>query len=400
MTVTNELAVVPYSVDEVRPSILPSRQLDRLAFEPRTWEDAMRTAVVLCKGRLLPPALASNPEAVVTILVLGRELGLTISQSIRGIHVIDGKPSISAQLMVSLVLQSGLAERFDLTVSTAEIATYVTRRRGSQHDTTLSWTIEQARTAGLLGKGPWKAYPQAMLRARASAELCRAVYPDVVSGLYDPEELTTTASDARVEVSRPLERDTRPQPRPESKPEPAPSEPPVAHDSTPAPLTERQQAAADLEALELAMGGRVACVAAFGTWPRTPRQAKAYLAQAAKYQAGKLVEKEAEVHPKNGQIPITTAAEFQARLKPLDLPAERLEKEAWECFGVAVSSLNPWQRTAYLTLLEAGFYSEDVGADLVELYGAKSAQDATQGEWAAYLADINSGAVGKPEGDL
>jgi hypothetical protein len=37
--------------------------------------------------------------------------------------------------------------------------------------------------------GAWETHPRAMCMARAKSALCRLVYPDVVGGLYTPEEL-------------------------------------------------------------------------------------------------------------------------------------------------------------------------------------------------------------------
>jgi hypothetical protein len=62
--------------------------------------------------------------------------------------------------------------------------------------------MEQARVAGLVrGGGQWQTYPEAMLRARCAAALARIVYPDLVAGVYDPDELAGT--DAPVATSRP-----------------------------------------------------------------------------------------------------------------------------------------------------------------------------------------------------
>ncbi len=52
----------------------------------------------------------------------------------------------------------------------------------------VSWTIEQAKHAGLAGKDNWKKYPQAMLRARCISEGIRAVYPAAIGGMLIAEE--------------------------------------------------------------------------------------------------------------------------------------------------------------------------------------------------------------------
>ena len=52
------------------------------------------------------------------------------------------------------------------------------------------WTIEMARTAGLVKeKSNWVKIPTDMLVARAQSRLARMVYPDLLAGLYTPDEL-------------------------------------------------------------------------------------------------------------------------------------------------------------------------------------------------------------------
>lgn len=168
--------------------------INRNAFEPTSMKEAMWLASELCNSGLLPSGIKSPQDALI-ILIQGRELGLTAIQSIRSINIIDGRPALSAQLMQALVLRSGLAETFEQVESTPEVATYETKRAGASQPTRLSWTIQQAEAAGLLGRKNWRAYPSEMLRARCISALCRESYPDVVAGLYTPDELTGTGSD-------------------------------------------------------------------------------------------------------------------------------------------------------------------------------------------------------------
>lgn len=319
------------------------RQLDRLAYEPNTWKEAFEMAQALCKGRLLPEAL-QTPEAAVTVLVLGRELGLTAMQSIRGIHVVKGKPCLSAQLMVALVRQSGLAETFDLVETTAERAAYVTRRRGSPRDIEIAWTIEQARVASLLGNNTWKSYPAAMLRARASAELCRAVYPDVVAGLYDPDEVASieVREEAKPERTRRARKDAAEKPT----------------DAAPAqekadPVVDRAQVLADLAALETLMGGRHAAVEALGPWPTTPREGVAYLARAVQLQAGESkptgAEQPAEPSAPTAGSPTMALADLWKLIRGQERDAKA---DVAALFGKEVGQLAPTERWIYGTLLE------------------------------------------------
>ena len=157
------------------------------AFEPNSLGQAFRISKMLVASGLLPKAL-NTPEAACAVIICGRELGLTMMQSVRSIHIIEGKPSLSADLMVALVKRSPLCRYFIMVESTATSATYETQREGQPGPERLTFTIEDAARAGLTGKDNWKKYPAGMLRARCKSGLARAVYEDALMGVGTPDE--------------------------------------------------------------------------------------------------------------------------------------------------------------------------------------------------------------------
>jgi hypothetical protein len=161
---------------------------DKLAFEPANWDQAFKVATVLFKSGVLPDNIKS-PEAAVAIVMRGRELGMTAMQALTSIHVVKGKTGLSADLMAALILQSGLADYFEPAESSDTKAVYVTKRKG-RPEKSQTWTIEMAKAAGVYQTNDvWKKYPAAMLRHRAASDLAKSIYPEVVLGLYDPEEI-------------------------------------------------------------------------------------------------------------------------------------------------------------------------------------------------------------------
>lgn len=207
-------------------------------FAPQGLEQAMKLAETLAKSNLLPGPLRGKPSDVLVTLITGHELGLSPMQAVRGLHVIDGKAVMSADLTVALVLKRrDVCEWFRLTESTDKRATYQTKRVHSE-PVTISWTIEQASAAGLAGRDNWKKHTAAMLRARAASALARAVYPDLVLGVYDPDEAEEFTPAPRV-VAPPPQASTLPaavegeivspppdepsSSAPETTPEPAPA---------------------------------------------------------------------------------------------------------------------------------------------------------------------------------
>jgi hypothetical protein len=129
-----------------------------------------------------------TPAAAFVVIATGMELGLSPMQALRGIYIVQGKPVLSSDLLVALVKRSPVCLFFRLIESTGERATYETHRKGEPEPTALTWTADDAKRAGLLSKDSWRAHPAAMLRARCAAALARAVYPDLLLGVYEESE--------------------------------------------------------------------------------------------------------------------------------------------------------------------------------------------------------------------
>lgn len=165
--------------------------------------DVERLATMLAKSRLLPPDLIGKEADIAVTVMAGHELGLAPMAALRGIHVVKGKPVLSADTMVAIALSSGAADYFTCIETTGRSATYETKRRGSPHPVRLTFTIDQAQAAGLLrGGGNWQMYPEAMLRARCKAALARDVYPDALAGCYEENELAELGQGAAAGPTR------------------------------------------------------------------------------------------------------------------------------------------------------------------------------------------------------
>lgn len=199
---------------------LSDRRTDVAAFEPASIDEALAVSKLLVSSRLLPRSI-TTPEAAFAVIVTGRELGLSAMQSLRAIHIVEGKPTLSADLMVALVKKSDACLFFRLVESSATVAIYEAHRRNEPSPTRLSFTFEEAKAAGVTGKDNWRKYPAAMLRARCAAALARAVFPDLVLGVYDPDELSPA-----VDVT----------------PAPSPAPAPVAVEVAPAPARRQKRA--------------------------------------------------------------------------------------------------------------------------------------------------------------
>ena len=138
----------------------------------------------------VPTGLRGKPESVLACILYGAELGLGPMQSLNSIHVIEGRTAMSPELMRAMVARHG--HRIDVIENSATACEVKGIRADTGSTATVRWTMEDAKLAGLAGKNNWKTYPRAMLLARATSELCRIVFPDIIAGLsYTPEEVAS-----------------------------------------------------------------------------------------------------------------------------------------------------------------------------------------------------------------
>ena len=164
-------------------------------FEPQNLNEAMTLATTIAPSALLPAHLRGKPADLLITVMTGRELGLSPMQAIRGMYVVNGKAAISADMMVALCArQRSICRYFMVRESTAERATYETHREGHPEPTRITFTMGEASKAGLLSNATWAKYPAAMLRARAASALARAVYPDLLAGVYEDGEAQEIAA--------------------------------------------------------------------------------------------------------------------------------------------------------------------------------------------------------------
>ena len=154
---------------------------------PSEWQAIKDQAYTLARSGLVPKALRGRPDDIMVIALAGRELGVPPMAALSRIHVVDGKPTLAAELMVALLQRAG----HELWVEGSEKeATASGRRKGSERTQSITWTLADAQKAGVEKKDNWRKYPAAMLRARAISALCRFAFADVLMGYtYVPEEM-------------------------------------------------------------------------------------------------------------------------------------------------------------------------------------------------------------------
>lgn len=162
--------------------------------QPSLLEQKGQYATWLAKADLLPVAYRGKPANVLLAIEYGEALGIAPMTAINMIHVIEGKPTISAGLMASLVRNAGHRLRVETDATTdpqnpSATATLI-RRDDPEFTFTATWDYKRAIEAGLGKKSNWQNYKINMCKARAISEVCRDACPEVLAGIaYTPDEL-------------------------------------------------------------------------------------------------------------------------------------------------------------------------------------------------------------------
>ena len=163
---------------------------DRYAGLPTLAETEMMVKAMAASGFYKE---ARDYNRALTLVLVGRDCGMTPTESLAGIHIIEGKPSFSATTLATQVKRS-LKYDYEVREATTTVCRieFFEIRNGTRHSLgESSYTIEQAKAAGLAGKDNWRKYPDDMLFARAISKGMRRYAPDALHGVpvYETNEM-------------------------------------------------------------------------------------------------------------------------------------------------------------------------------------------------------------------
>jgi len=127
-----------------------------------------------------------NQDQAVALMLLAQSEQMHPFSVCAQFDIIQGRPALKSQAGLARFQAAGgkiqWLERTD-TKASAKFS------HPSGGDLVVTWTIEQAKAAGLTGKQSWVQYSRAMLSARVVAEGVRAIFPACLNGVYLAEEV-------------------------------------------------------------------------------------------------------------------------------------------------------------------------------------------------------------------
>jgi len=167
------------------------------------WTDVLPAvgdlAAKISQTEFVPDTMRGKPAVVAAAILYGRELGLAPMTSLRSVSLIKGRPALSAEAMRAMVLAAGHDIRFQ--EMTAARCVIVGRRRGQDETTSVTFTMDDAKKMGVGGGQQYSKMPRQMLAARATSELCRLIFADVIGGLISDVEAEEADSEPLATVT-------------------------------------------------------------------------------------------------------------------------------------------------------------------------------------------------------
>lgn len=194
----------------------------------------------LAPSTILPTAYRGNAANAFVAAETGAALGLEPLQALASIAVINGRATLSSDLMAAVIRRAGHTLRIVENSPESVTATLI-RADDKKFEFTVTWDKDKATKAGLWGqRGPWSQYPTQMLRARAITEVARQGASEALMGMiYSPEDFGATITDTGEVLEAEIVDDapTKPAPtKPTRAAKPKQDAKPAAAPSQPAPL--------------------------------------------------------------------------------------------------------------------------------------------------------------------
>ncbi|GAA2696376.1 hypothetical protein [Actinoplanes palleronii] len=169
-------------------AVYTDNAVDRLGRWLQQADAVFAIAQKVCSTSFAPAAYRGKPDEAAAAMLAGAELGFDPMASLRAFDNIQGIPAPKAITLRAVVQGAGHA--VEIVESTPTRAVVRGRRDGLGDWQTSVWDIDRARAMDLLKKDQWQKQPQAMLVARATAEMCRWIASDAIMGMpYAAEEI-------------------------------------------------------------------------------------------------------------------------------------------------------------------------------------------------------------------
>lgn len=144
------------------------------------------------QSTIIAEAYRKKPADILVAIALGQSIGIPAVQSLSQINVINGKPTMSAELIAGRVRKAGHKLRIEVNETPGEECATCTiiRRDDPEHPFVSKRDRAWAQRMGLINKSNYIKQPATMLKKRAITDCARDACSEVLCGIaYCEEEM-------------------------------------------------------------------------------------------------------------------------------------------------------------------------------------------------------------------
>lgn len=156
-------------------------------------------ASFLAGSKLLPASLKGDLNTATALVLMTKQMNLPIT-ALSEVSEINGKIGFWGRTRLGIIMRDPRCE-YVITEENSDEKCVITARRSNwpkDKEVKITYTIEQAKLAGLTSRDTYKKHPADMLYWRAVARLASQVFPDVIQGMSSLEDIQDGIAEAEV----------------------------------------------------------------------------------------------------------------------------------------------------------------------------------------------------------
>jgi hypothetical protein len=205
----NEIIINPIDeIPERNPLLSDRMETSGWSLVPKSFSELQDFCSILAKSAFIPKAYQGKPADILAVIQFGSTLKLNPFQSLQGISNINGMPQVWGKTKRALVFRSkdfgGIDEGLITEGPEDARGARCTLMHKTRGNLTVTFTMADAKKAGLAGKAVWQQYPLVMCGHRAFSRCADALFPDVTMGfaqVEDDEDFSLDPKDVSKDVT-------------------------------------------------------------------------------------------------------------------------------------------------------------------------------------------------------
>lgn len=164
-------------------------RVENVFFDTDLMKSLFNNCAGLAKTTFLKRELQGKPEAILSIVLMARELNIPPMTALTKMHFIQGQPTLPSILKLALAKKALPQMKIDIDMNWDKQEVTVTGWRDNDSiPYTTTWDMARAAAMGLSNRDQYKKQAMTMFRHRATSEVIDVIAGDVLFGIHSTEE--------------------------------------------------------------------------------------------------------------------------------------------------------------------------------------------------------------------